>query len=152
MLSESGGAPTCHRHPYRRPSRRTDIGERALHKVSSAVRFKRLHALADVDGKRDVNPSFDVFQVRRKTRKRRLKKSLRPRSAYGISKICSNKSKSTRSGTVLPVPKKTGCRKQKWTDTIDTIPIPGNYIGFRDSTNIIRTLSIVHAIIVNIVC
>lgn len=25
VLSESG-APTCHRHPYRRPSRRTDIG------------------------------------------------------------------------------------------------------------------------------
>lgn len=95
-----------------------------------------------------IGESFDVFQVRQKTRKRRLKKWLL-RSAYEISKICSNKSKSTLCGTVLPVPKKTGCRKQKWTDTTDTIPIPGNYIGFRrfhDSTNIIYTIILISCV------
>uniref|UniRef100_A0A2S2QWV7 Uncharacterized protein n=1 Tax=Sipha flava TaxID=143950 RepID=A0A2S2QWV7_9HEMI len=49
VLSESG-APTCHRHPYRRPSRRTDIGpedeeETAKEVTSSTIRIRNLEDL-----------------------------------------------------------------------------------------------------------
>ncbi|XP_060833898.1 disintegrin and metalloproteinase domain-containing protein unc-71 isoform X4 [Rhopalosiphum padi] len=48
VLSESG-VPTCHRHPYRRPSRRTDIApedeEETAKEVSSTIRIRNLEDL-----------------------------------------------------------------------------------------------------------
>lgn len=65
-----------------------------------------------------------------KTKKTRPKKWRPQLSVYETSRICLNKFKSTRFGTVPPVPKKTGCRKPKWTDIIDTMRILGNYFLF----------------------